>query len=278
MQFKCPVCNHTLSQYQQSLRCPENHSFDFSREGYINLLLNNQKKSRNPGDSKEMLLHRSAFLNTGNYDRLLFEIQEIITNYHLENSVNNMEILDLGCGEGYYSYKLKDFFDNKKLNSNFYGIDISKFAVAIAAKRNKQINFIVGNSYSTPFFAESFDIIFSIFSQFNEIETKRILKPGGLLVIIGPGKNHLFDFIKMIYDNPFHHSKKEIQIGDPDFSLTMQKEINYVLNLNGNDISNLFKMTPYYWQATIEKQKTILELSEIDLEINFNLEVYLLNK
>lgn len=48
----CPKCREKLNIDGNSLRCVNNHSFDFSREGYVNLLLTN-KSGDKKGDSKE---------------------------------------------------------------------------------------------------------------------------------------------------------------------------------------------------------------------------------
>lgn len=275
MYFKCPVCGLRLFEAGRSLYCPDKHTFDISKEGYVNLLLSNQKSSKNPGDSKEMLLNRNSFLNSGYYDPLLSEIKEIIGAFIEKKPENNLNILDLGCGEGYYICKLKDFFETKGLILNYYGVDISKFAVSLASKKRSGVNFIVGNSFLLPFFDESFDIIFSVFSQYNIDELKRILKPESILITVGPGKNHLFGFIKMIYDKPFQHTNIIKSINRNNFELIQKKEINYVLNLQKqSDINNLLIMTPYFWQASPEKQRFILELTELEVEVNFNIEVY----
>ena len=41
--------------------CIQGHSFDIAREGYVNLLLPNQKHSKSPGDSKDMMESRRSF-------------------------------------------------------------------------------------------------------------------------------------------------------------------------------------------------------------------------
>ena len=112
MFFKCPVCDLSLIESGKSLYCNNKHTFDLSKDGYLNLLLTSQRNSKKPGDSKEMLLNRKSFLNSGYYDRLLSEIEEIISAFIEKTDVKNINLLDLGCGEGYYVCKLKDFFNN----------------------------------------------------------------------------------------------------------------------------------------------------------------------
>ena len=76
--FICPVCSSLLSRDGKSYTCINNHTYDISKEGYVNLLLANQKQSRDPGDSKEMLDARKSFLNKGYYKPLARSIASII--------------------------------------------------------------------------------------------------------------------------------------------------------------------------------------------------------
>ena len=45
--------------------CGNGHSFDRAKQGYCNFLLANQKNSREPGDSVEMVDARRAFFKSG---------------------------------------------------------------------------------------------------------------------------------------------------------------------------------------------------------------------
>lgn len=39
---------------------------------------------------------------------------------------NKLNIVDLGCGEGYYLTKLKDYMNKKNIEANYYGLDVLK--------------------------------------------------------------------------------------------------------------------------------------------------------
>ena len=69
----CPKCHQQLHLENKTLKCENNHCYDISKRGYINLLLNPDKATNNPGDSKESLVARKAYLNKGYYDMLDFE-------------------------------------------------------------------------------------------------------------------------------------------------------------------------------------------------------------
>ena len=59
----CPNCKQKLQKIDNSYKCINNHSFDISKQGYVNLLLN----TSNSGDNKEMINARSIFLQKGYY-------------------------------------------------------------------------------------------------------------------------------------------------------------------------------------------------------------------
>ena len=50
----CPICKNKLilMSEEKTYQCENNHNFDRAKQGYVNLLINNQKKSKLPGDSK----------------------------------------------------------------------------------------------------------------------------------------------------------------------------------------------------------------------------------
>lgn len=69
----CPVCKKQLSKSGGSYVCPEKHSFDISRRGYVNLLQSQSPK--NHGDDKQMAAARREFLNGGFYSVYMLKYQ-----------------------------------------------------------------------------------------------------------------------------------------------------------------------------------------------------------
>ena len=62
MKLICPICGTQLNQADRSCVCPNRHSFDIARQGYVNLLTVQQKHSLAPGDTREQVLSRRSFL------------------------------------------------------------------------------------------------------------------------------------------------------------------------------------------------------------------------
>lgn len=146
----CPKCHQQLHLENKTLKCENNHCYDISKRGYINLLLNPDKATNNPGDSKESLVARKAYLNKGYYDPILNQVITCIDEFKHQD---DLSILDLGCGEGYYTQGLKKHFEN----SDIYGLDISKIAIDMATRYRKDVTWLVGNSKNIPILDHSLD-------------------------------------------------------------------------------------------------------------------------
>ena len=99
--FRCPLCGSPLTQEERGCICPARHSFDRAAAGYVHLLPPNRMHSKAPGDDREMVAARAAFLERGYYAPLRQALEELVleASAHLEGPV----LLDSGCGEGYYT-------------------------------------------------------------------------------------------------------------------------------------------------------------------------------
>lgn len=134
MSFSCPLCHQPLTQANNSFVCPGRHQFDVAKEGYVNLLPVQHKRSRDPGDSAEMMQARRAFLDAGHYQPL----RDAIVNVLKEKSTSeDAAILDIGCGEGYYTHAFADALTG----CTTFGLDVSKVAIKAAARRYPQVTF-----------------------------------------------------------------------------------------------------------------------------------------
>ncbi|MGL5744863.1 MAG: methyltransferase domain-containing protein, partial [Cetobacterium sp.] len=160
--ISCPVCNKKMQKIERKYICEGNHNFDVSKFGHVNLLLSNQKNSKLPGDSKEMVLSRKNYLEKGYYEGISNGVNEIIKRELGDKK--DIKVLDIGCGEGYYTNRLKTFLENLDIKNEIVGIDISKEAVISAAKSYKNIEWIVASASSLPIEDESLDFIICMFA------------------------------------------------------------------------------------------------------------------
>ncbi|MCA9895400.1 MAG: methyltransferase domain-containing protein [Anaerolineae bacterium] len=267
--LKCPVCELPLSQVGSSYRCANEHSFDVAKEGYINLLLSNQKKSKAPGDNAEMMLHRRQFLEHGYYQPLA---EYLTSEIDFICSDESPVLLDVGCGEGYYTGYVQQ---NLACRPNCYGVDISKKAVQYAAKRYRDVVFMVGSVAQLPVLDESVDCLINIFAPANITEFARILKGDGYLLVVTPAANHLRQLREMIYDTIRPYESGTSADFSQRFRRIKQHNLAYRIQLeSAPDIEHLFKMTPFFWSTPAEKQALILGRSHFEMDVSFSIEVF----
>ena len=193
----CPYCKSSLTNSgEKTYLCKNNHSFDIAKQGYLNLLPVNQKRSKDPGDNQMMIAARRNFLELGFYDPLIESIKNIITD-KLSLKTKDIIAFDAGCGEGYYSEKVLNNLPG--LETEILGTDISKYAVKNAANKYKNNSYFVSSIYNLPISDNSTDLILSIFSPIMAEEFKRILSNQGHVVIVSPAPDHLREMAELIY-------------------------------------------------------------------------------
>lgn len=261
----CPKCHKKLIQVGKTYQCENHHSYDIARKGYVNLLLNQDKAHNNPGDSKESLIARKAFLDKGYYDPILLEC----TNYIQKHAHEAMQIFDLGCGEGYYTYRMKQILGDQ---NTYYGLDISKEAINMATRYDKSINWLVGNSKNIPILDHSLDVITALFTVVNSDELKRCLKKDGYIIHVTANREHLIEIKHLIYDEVRVKSDEHIRL---PFNVLESYDFKKVIHVSSHeDAVNLLKMTPHYYHIKKEKRYIIDELPSLDVTIDLRITVY----
>lgn len=265
--FICPICRKELLERESSLVCKNGHSFDLAKEGYCYLLPVQSKKTKAPGDNKEMIDSRARFLSKGYYDAFAFSLakqcEEIAKNKNAK-----INILDMGCGEGYYSQIIADYLSNNGIEYSLLAIDISKFAVKRGAKRKiKNASFAVASCFDCPVKDGWADIIINVFAPFAQNEINRILKKDGRLIYAVPGARHLFGMKSVLYDKPYENEVKELSYDG--FRNEKTVEVSSSISVPKDDIASLFCMTPYFWKTPKDGEERLSKLSSLETEIHF---------
>lgn len=266
----CPVCGESLMLEARRYLCGAGHSFDLARQGYVNLLQSNQRKSKDPGDNNEMVQCRRRFLAQGYYEAISMLVNQQVR-HHLHGQYN--QLLDVGCGEGYYVQQLiLHASDNEIVPSGLYGLDISKPAIIAAAKLLPEVTWAVGSAVQLPFHNESLDVVLCVFSRICAAEFARVLKPEGVLVIAVPGEAHLMSLRELVYDQVLLHqtAKHEKSLAEYFVRETCE-HAHYGLHLNcTKDILDLLTMTPYYWSISVEKKAALGKRTSLDVGVDVN--------
>lgn len=237
MDLLCPLCAEPLTRQEKRYCCSAGHSFDIARQGYVNLLPVQQKHSVDPGDTREQVLSRRAFLDTQTYAPILEAVIHQAQKWGAQG-----EILDVGCGEGYYGAGL-----SKALGLPLTGVDISKEAVRCAAARYKGPTWLCATAAHLPVKSESVGLLTSLFAVTMEEEFLRVLQKGGLYIQVLAAEDHLLGLKRIIYDELTHKHKDSTPVL-PGFTLVESQRVSFSFTLEGEQIPWLFSMTPHVFR------------------------------
>ena len=237
MELICPVCGEILHRSEREYRCPNRHSFDIARQGHVNLLVVQQKHSLNPGDTREQVLSRREFLEAGHYA----PIAETLIETAKELAVQG-QILDVGCGEGWYSAQLADALDVP-----LTGLDISKEAVRCAAAKYKGRQWLCATAAHIPVEDGSVSLLTSLFALTLSEEFRRVLAPGGYYFQVLAAQDHLLGLKGIIYDR-LNLKEKDTVPELPGFERIRSIPIRFSFTVEGAQVQNLFSMTPHVFR------------------------------
>lgn len=265
MSFSCPLCHQTLAHIKKSYVCPQRHHFDVAKEGYVNLLPVQHKRSRDPGDSAEMMQARRAFLDAGHYQPLRDAIVQELS-LRLDDSAT--AILDIGCGEGYYTHAFADALPAVAT----IGLDVAKVAIKAAAKRYPQVTFCVASSHRLPFADASQDAIVRIYAPCKAEELARVVRPRGWVITATPGPRHLMELKGLIYDEVRLHAPHSEQLDG--FNLIEEKTLAYPMTLSGEEALALLQMTPFAWRAKPHVREQLGSYDRFECQTDFSLHIW----
>lgn len=263
----CPTCSASLQAFDKNYACINGHSFDKAKQGYHNLLLSHQKRTLLPGDSKEMVDSRKNFLNKGFYKAIAQPINQLVQKYLVTDGA---QIVDVGCGVGYYLSYLQENLSLKQ--QAYWGVDISKEAIKCASSY-KAIKWLVASSKNLPFASGSVDIVLSVFSPLYLEEINRILSPQGKVIMVTPAKQHLIELRSMLFEQVEEHTADKIfEKYSAVFDIKEQISICASFSLSSQqDIDNLLKMTPLYWKSSASKKEALRKVESLDLTLDVTL-------
>ena len=182
--------------------------------------------------------------------------------------------MDLGCGEGYYLSNLINYMNEKRIEANYYGMDISKDAVKYASKASKDNVWVVGNNFCIPIENNSLDCIISVFSPINVEECNRVLKDDGFLIRVLPRANHLIELRNIIYSQVNSKDDKTFKIDTNEMNSVEETNVTYSINLRKEDILNLVKMTPHYWKTSPHNKEKLNSYESLKVTIDFRIGIF----
>lgn len=256
----CPLCGAALEQTGGSLVCSGHHTYDIARQGYVNLLPVQQKHSLAPGDTPEMLAARRSFLSEGHYSPICGDVINALK--AIPDGVSAMA--DIGCGEGYYTSQFQSEFPR----AHVIGADISKSAVKMAASRSKEISWITATASHLPIADQSVDAVTAMFSLLCEEEFARILRPGGRVIEVTAGTNHLIELKRVIYDDVFQQHKHPKPVNGCLNEIGCELR-NFRLTLDNRQLGQLLLMTPHTLRVKPENRARLEAMPSLDLTVEY---------
>jgi 23S rRNA (guanine745-N1)-methyltransferase len=215
----------TLLREERRLVCPQGHSFDIARSGYINLLQPQERRSKQPGDTVAAVTARRRLHDRGVTAPLLQSIAETA------GASTGDRVLDAGCGDGFYLGSLAG-----QTGADAHGVDISIPAVDAAARRYPECEWIVANADRfVPYADRTFSLVLSITGRMNAPEFRRVLKGDGRLLVALPAPDDLIELRGIGRDRV----PRTLETFARGFTLVSQSRITTVADLDAAAVEDV---------------------------------------
>lgn len=253
----CPLCRQPLVPDERRFGCPDGHHFDRAREGYVHLLDPGRGGRRAHGDDREMVAARRRFLAAGYYAPLHDALADFVPAAE--------GILDVGCGEGYFTGALT--------GDSIVGVDVSQPAVRLAAKAHRNALFAVASGATLPILDGSVDVAVSVFSPVFPDELLRVVRPGGSAVVVVPGAAHLAGLRALLYRESVPHDEAIPLDGIAGFGAERTERVALSLDLPAGAVRDLVGMTPYRY-AVPNALERVAEIDGLRTTAAFTLRLF----
>jgi 23S rRNA (guanine745-N1)-methyltransferase len=218
----CPRCRGSLKEAGRALRCARGHSFDVARQGYVAL------EGRARGDTAAMVAAREAFLGAGHYAPIAAALVEAAPAAHT--------IVDLGAGTGYYLAALLD----AQPEARGVALDASRPALRRAARAHSRIVAVACDIWhGLPLEDGAADVIVNVFAPRNVAEMRRVLAPGGAIVVVTPTPRHLHE-LALLDVHPGKRARLHAALSPP----VRRELVEFELALERHDVEALVAMGP----------------------------------
>ncbi|HKW98867.1 MAG TPA: methyltransferase domain-containing protein [Bryobacteraceae bacterium] len=249
--LRCPICSGGLSEVVagsgHALRCPRGHSFDISRQGYVNLQTG---RAMHSGDTAAMVAARANFLAAGHYHFMAAGIRDAARASSAERAADHGPrlIADAGAGTGYYLGVVLDSFPD------FQGLalDVSKPALRRAARSHPRAAAVLCDTWrQLPLVDHAVKLLLNVFAPRNAAEFARVLAPDGALIVVTPGAGHLAELVGALklLTVPPEKEHAVARVLDSRFEQIASQALEQALHLTRDEIATVVAMGPSAWHV-----------------------------
>jgi 23S rRNA (guanine745-N1)-methyltransferase len=268
----CPIDGLPIETHGAQRRCAAGHSFDMAREGYCNFLVVQHKASLDPGDSKYMVAARRRFLDAGHFKPIAGLVFDAVCNCSESAEGTAFNVIDAGCGEGYYLDHLGQLAAASPQTGTLAlaGIDVSKWAVKAAARRNVSATWLVANNRIPPFLDGSVDLVLCLFGFPIWEGFKKVQKRGGHVLLVDPAADHLLELREIIYPTVKRSAPPPLAHAEAaGYVLEHEQELRLAVTLTDTEaIQDLLAMTPHVHRIPQDRRQALAGLSTLSVTVN----------
>jgi 23S rRNA (guanine745-N1)-methyltransferase len=275
--LRCPICGSRLRAGERQLLCSEGHAFDQAKQGYLAL---NTGRRLPEGDTPAMVEARTAIQSAGLFTPVDHELGAVISaisplshrdhpaisaarsfgetagNERAEGAVSAklrpaagsdrqepaMIVADLGAGTGHYLAAVLDGLPG----ALGLAMDVSKPALRRAARVHPRVGAVLADTWGTlPLAGASVDLLLNVFAPRNGAEMRRVLRPGGTLLIVTPTEGHLAELrtaVGMLEVDPAKQDRLEQSLAA--FTPTSERLLSWTMRLDSTQAAALVGMGP----------------------------------
>ncbi|UFJ40911.1 methyltransferase domain-containing protein [Brevibacillus humidisoli] len=266
--FRCPICFGPMRMADlKSLLCINDHCFDLSKRGYVNLL---SRPSKTKYD-KRMFASRRIMCRSGFFAPLHAVISDKMS-HRFQDQSERIRVLDAGCGEGSHLAAIQRTVMQNTTNPLLaVGMDISKEAIQSAAREYPDAMWCVADIANCPFADYQFRFVLNILSPAHYAEFQRLVADDGMLIKVIPARYHLQELREMLYagthrqvysnDDTLEHFKAK-------FTLVDVEQVQYRFPLDQTLLEPLLHMTPLSWGMEQGRLQRALKMEPKEITVD----------